>query len=86
MPDSVHWRAIDSLDLKPDEWLTDPQKYVWSCRLEAEYMSGRGGWTAGHHGEGIHQSERRISTQACDVVLHNLHAERRGRHLGGKGS
>lgn len=36
MHDSIHWRAIDPLDLSPDEWLTDPYKYrSWSCNLGA---------------------------------------------------
>eukprot|EP00903_Cladosiphon_okamuranus_P005533 g5510.t1 len=31
---SAHWRAIDPLDLRPDEWLTDPQRFkTWSCNL-----------------------------------------------------
>lgn len=30
----AHWRAIDPLDLRPDEWLTDPNRYkTWSCSL-----------------------------------------------------
>jgi len=34
MHDHVHWSAIDPLDLSPDEWLTDPEKYrSWSCHL-----------------------------------------------------
>lgn len=34
MHDNAHWRAIDPLDLSPDEWLTDPEKYRgWSCIL-----------------------------------------------------
>ncbi|CAM9729877.1 unnamed protein product [Scytosiphon promiscuus] len=34
MRGSIHWRAIDALDLQPDEWLTDPDKYrSWSCNL-----------------------------------------------------
>lgn len=34
MHDSAHWSAIDPLDLSPDEWLTDPEKYrSWSCTL-----------------------------------------------------
>ncbi|CAM9670176.1 unnamed protein product, partial [Ectocarpus fasciculatus] len=37
MHDSIHWRAIDPLDLSPDEWLTDPDKYrSWSCNLGEE--------------------------------------------------
>lgn len=36
MHDSLHWRAIDPLDLTPDEWLADPLKYVWSCNLGVE--------------------------------------------------
>lgn len=33
---SAHWTAIDPLDLRPDEWLTDPAKYKsWSCNLGA---------------------------------------------------
>ena len=32
----AHWRAIDPLDLRPDEWLTDPNRYkTWSCSLGA---------------------------------------------------
>ncbi|CAN0514044.1 unnamed protein product, partial [Ectocarpus sp. 12 AP-2014] len=39
MHDSIHWSAIDPLDLTPDEWMTDPDKYrSWSCNLGA----GRG--------------------------------------------
>jgi len=35
MHDDAHWRAIDSPDLSPDEWLTDPEKYrSWSCILD----------------------------------------------------
>ncbi|CBN75425.1 expressed unknown protein [Ectocarpus siliculosus] len=33
MPDSVHWRALDPLDVQPDEWMSDVGKYNLLCPL-----------------------------------------------------
>lgn len=33
MRDMVHWRALDPLDIQPDEWLTDVGKYNLLCSL-----------------------------------------------------
>lgn len=34
MPDTMHWRAMDPRDLRPDEWLVDVNNYAWSCRID----------------------------------------------------
>lgn len=31
MNDAVYWRATDALDIRPDEWLQDVNKYHFSC-------------------------------------------------------
>lgn len=33
MPDAVHWRALDPLDIQPDEWLSDVGKYNILCSM-----------------------------------------------------
>ena len=37
MHNDIHWRAIDPLDVGPDEWLVDVERYsTWSCSLGIE--------------------------------------------------
>lgn len=36
MPNSIHWRAIDPLDLQADEWFVDPLKFRWHCNVDVE--------------------------------------------------
>lgn len=33
MPDVVHWRALDPLDVQPDEWLSDVSKCNILCSM-----------------------------------------------------
>lgn len=33
MHESVHWRALDPLDVQPDEWMSDVGKYNLLCPL-----------------------------------------------------
>lgn len=73
MHDSLHWRAIDPLDLTPDEWLADPLKYVWSCNLGVERPPPGEQKTTEFHNE----VKRVDSVQECKALAARWNTESR---------
>lgn len=80
MHGSIHWRAIDPLDLRPDEWLTDPEKYAaWSCSLGAEQqvpIEGEGGASRAEAAAFRGEVAALATVEACEALGAGFNSER----------
>lgn len=34
MRERMHWRALNPLDIQPDEWMVDITRFRWSCEIQ----------------------------------------------------
>lgn len=72
MHDVVHWRALDPLDIQPDEWLSDVGNYNLLCSLGhlSEPKNERQARDLANVLEGVN------SREACDSFLFQSQRDR----------